>query len=229
MSPALAPTLTLPHGAEIPVIGLGTWPLDDAARRPPWRGRSRAATATSTPPTRTATSAASAAGCAPAGVPREEVFVTSKFDARVAQRRRRPGGVPDERRQARHGLPRPVPDPLAEPGRGPLRRRLPRPGAAAGAGPRARDRPLQLQARAHRPRARRDRRRPRREPDRARPAPRPRRGAGVPRGEGHRDGVLQPAGAGPRAAGGAGGRARSPSASAGRRRRSCCAGTCSSG
>jgi 2,5-diketo-D-gluconate reductase A len=80
MSPALVPTLTLPHGAEIPLIGLGTWPLDDAG------AETAVARALETGYRHVDTAYAYGnergvgRGLRASGVPREEVFVTSKFD-----------------------------------------------------------------------------------------------------------------------------------------------------
>jgi len=80
MSPALAPTLTLTHGAEIPVLGLGTWPLDDAGAetavaRALESGYRHVDTAYAYGNERGV-----GRGLRASGVPREEVFVTSKFD-----------------------------------------------------------------------------------------------------------------------------------------------------
>ena len=80
MSPALAPTLTLTHGAEIPVLGLGTWPLDDAGAetavaRALESGYRHVDTAYAYGNERGV-----GRGLRAAGVPREEVFVTSKFN-----------------------------------------------------------------------------------------------------------------------------------------------------
>jgi 2,5-diketo-D-gluconate reductase A len=80
MSPALAPTQTLPHGAAIPVIGLGTWPLDDAGAetavaRALESGYRHVDTAYAYGNERGV-----GRGLRASGVPREELFVTSKFN-----------------------------------------------------------------------------------------------------------------------------------------------------
>ena len=65
------------HGAEIPALGFGT---SDRRRTPArwWRPRSRPATATSTPRGNTAPSARVGEAMRASGVPREEIFLTTK-------------------------------------------------------------------------------------------------------------------------------------------------------
>lgn len=80
MSSALAPTTTLPHGAAIPLLGLGTWPLDDAGAetavaRALESGYRLVDTAYAYGNERGV-----GRGLRASGLPREEVFVTSKFD-----------------------------------------------------------------------------------------------------------------------------------------------------
>ena len=132
MSPALAPTQTLPHGAEMPRAR----PRHVAHGRRGGRergGASRSSSATGSVDTAYAygNERGVGRGLRASGVPREELFVTTKLNAdwHGVEKVRR--GVRDEPREARARLPRPVPDPLAQPVARPLRRRLPRARAAA--------------------------------------------------------------------------------------------------
>jgi 2,5-diketo-D-gluconate reductase A len=78
---ALAPTITLPHGAAMPQLGLGTWPMssDEAERA--------VASAVAADYRLVDTAYAYGnedgvgRGLLAAGVPREEIFITSKFNA----------------------------------------------------------------------------------------------------------------------------------------------------
>lgn len=80
--PALAPTLTLRHGAAMPRIGLGTWPMNDdqaevavaQALRMGWRLIDTAENY--------GNETGVGRGLRASGVPREEVFITSKFNRR---------------------------------------------------------------------------------------------------------------------------------------------------
>ena len=118
----------------------------------------------------------------------------------VAQRRRRQAGMRGEPRAPRPRLPRPVPRPLAEPGPGPLRRRLPRTGRAAARRPVACGRHLELHARAPAAGDRRDRGDPGGQPAAAQPVRRAGEGAGLRRPARHRGPVVVAAGSGARAA-----------------------------
>ena len=76
------PTLTLLHGAEMPRIGLGTWPMDDreaerAVAEALGMGYRLVNTAHAY-----GNEAGVGRGLRAAGVPREEVFVTTKLNAR---------------------------------------------------------------------------------------------------------------------------------------------------
>ena len=123
---------------------------------------------------------------------------------------------------------RPLPDPLAGPGRGPLRRDLAGVREAPRRGRVARDRRLQLPGRRTCERLLEPRpARPGPEPDRAAPAPAAGRAARVQRRARHRHRGLEPARAGDGARR-AGARRRSPRRTAGPRPRSCSAGTSSS-
>lgn len=80
MSPPTAPTLTLANGARIPQVGLGTWPMDDATveRLVPTAveaGYRLFDTAENYENERGV-----GRGLRAAGVPREELFVTTKFN-----------------------------------------------------------------------------------------------------------------------------------------------------
>ena len=70
----------LADGNEIPLLGLGVWqiPTGPSARTPSAR-RSSSATATSTPRRRTATRRSVGRALRDSGVPRDDVFVTTKF------------------------------------------------------------------------------------------------------------------------------------------------------
>ena len=73
------PEVELHDGVEIPQLGFGVFQV---RRRTPGRSsktRSRPATATSTPPAPTATRGVSARRLAASGIPRDEVFVTTKL------------------------------------------------------------------------------------------------------------------------------------------------------
>ena len=110
---------------EIPQLGFGVFqvPPEDTAEAVDPRA-SRPATATSTPRPPTATRPRSARRSAPPGLAREEVFVTTKCWNDRPGLRRGDARVRAEPRPARARLRRPLPDPLAGPGAGPLRRDL---------------------------------------------------------------------------------------------------------
>ena len=82
MPPSPVPTVTLTHGARMPRLGLGTWPLDDQAVAPvvEWAvglGYRLIDTAHNYGNERGV-----GAGLRASGVPREELFVTTKFNKR---------------------------------------------------------------------------------------------------------------------------------------------------
>ena len=70
----------LSDGREIPVLALGVWQIRTGpSASTPCDGRWNSATATSILPSFTATRRASAEPCANSGLPREELFITTKF------------------------------------------------------------------------------------------------------------------------------------------------------
>jgi len=79
---ALAPTVPLLHGAAMPQLGLGTWPMDDA------QAESTVAAAVGMGYRLVDTAEAYGnergvgAGLRASGVPRGELFVTTKFNVR---------------------------------------------------------------------------------------------------------------------------------------------------
>ena len=82
MTPMTAPTVTLPHGAEMPRLGLGTSPMDDGAAE-------KAVTAAIELGYRLVDTAENygnergvGRGLKASGVPRDELFVTTKFNKR---------------------------------------------------------------------------------------------------------------------------------------------------
>jgi 2,5-diketo-D-gluconate reductase A len=82
MNSTTAPTIPLPHGAEIPRLGLGTWPMDD--------GEAESAIAVAIESGYRLIDTAEnygnergvGRGLKASGVPREELFVTTKFNKR---------------------------------------------------------------------------------------------------------------------------------------------------
>jgi 2,5-diketo-D-gluconate reductase A len=80
MTPTTAPTVTLTHGAEMPRLGLGTWPMDD--------GEAETTVATAIGLGYRLVDTAEnygnergvGRGLRASGVPREELFVTTKFN-----------------------------------------------------------------------------------------------------------------------------------------------------
>ncbi|GAA0899333.1 aldo/keto reductase [Virgisporangium ochraceum] len=80
MTPTTAPTVTLTHGAEMPRLGLGTWPMDD--------GEAETTVATAIGLGHRLVDTAEnygnergvGRGLKASGVPREELFVTTKFN-----------------------------------------------------------------------------------------------------------------------------------------------------
>ena len=224
-----APTVPLPHGATMPQLGLGTWPMSSAEAERALPTAIEAGYRLVDTAYAYGNEDGVGAGLRASGLPREELFVTTKLNAEWHGVREVREAFVDSTRQARRRVPRPVPHPLAQPRPGPLRRRLARALPPARRGARPRDRRLELQARPPRAAPRVDRGRARRQPDRAQPLSRPHGAARVPRAARDRDAVLQPDRQGRRAAARARRRrcGRAPRAHA--RRRSCCAGTCSRG
>lgn len=82
MTPTTAPKVMLPHGAEMPRLGLGTWPMDDGA------AETTVATAIELGYRLVDTAEnygnerGVGRGLKASGVPREELFVTTKFNKR---------------------------------------------------------------------------------------------------------------------------------------------------
>jgi len=76
----LAPTLPLPNGAAIPQIGLGTWPLDDAQAETAVAQALRAGYRHVDTAFNYGNEVGVGRGIAASGVPREEVFVTTKLN-----------------------------------------------------------------------------------------------------------------------------------------------------
>jgi 2,5-diketo-D-gluconate reductase A len=82
MTPTTAPTVTLPHGGRMPRLGLGTWPMEDAA--------AEVAVATAIESGYRLVDTAEnygnergvGRGLKASGLPREELFVTTKFNKR---------------------------------------------------------------------------------------------------------------------------------------------------
>ncbi len=122
----LAPTVPLPHGATMPQLGLGTWPMSSA--------EAERAVPTAIEAGYRLVDTAYAYGNED-GV--GEGLRASRHPARgavrhdeaqrgVARRARGPRGVRRQHPQARRRVPRPVPHPLAQSRPGPLRRRLAR-------------------------------------------------------------------------------------------------------
>jgi 2,5-diketo-D-gluconate reductase A len=82
MTSTTAPTVTLPHGAQMPRLGLGTWPMDDAAAEEVVAtaiglGYRLVDTAENYGNERGV-----GRGLKASGVPRDELFVTTKFNKR---------------------------------------------------------------------------------------------------------------------------------------------------
>lgn len=74
------PTVTLSTGAEMPVLGLGTWPLDDAAAADAVAAAASAGYRLFDTATRYGNEAGVGAGLRRSGLARDEVFVTTKLD-----------------------------------------------------------------------------------------------------------------------------------------------------
>jgi len=101
MTDTSVPTVRLAHGAQMPVLGLGTSPMDDdetagAVEHALGLGYRLVDTAENY-----RNEVGVGRGLRASGVPREDVFLTTKFN-RVAQRRRSPAGARRVARAARH-------------------------------------------------------------------------------------------------------------------------------
>ena len=77
---ALAPTVTLSHGASIPVLGLGTWPLTGAEGAAAVRSALELGYRLIDTAENYRNEDAVGRGLRDSGVPREEVFLTTKFN-----------------------------------------------------------------------------------------------------------------------------------------------------
>lgn len=77
---SLAPTITLTHGAELPVIGLGTWPLLGGDGTAAVRTALEAGYRLIDTAENYRNEEAVGQGLRDSGVPREEVFLTTKFN-----------------------------------------------------------------------------------------------------------------------------------------------------
>ncbi|PZR54306.1 aldo/keto reductase [Xylanimonas oleitrophica] len=77
---SLAPTLTLPHGAQIPAIGLGTWPMDDAEAAVAVRSALQAGYRLVDTAENYRNEVGVGRALRDSGVPREEVFLTTKLN-----------------------------------------------------------------------------------------------------------------------------------------------------
>ncbi len=80
--PDLAPTVTLSRGAEMPRLGLGTWPLDDAAAADAVAGAIGLGYRSIDTAYAYGNERGVGEGLRRSGVPREELFVVSKLNAR---------------------------------------------------------------------------------------------------------------------------------------------------
>lgn len=79
---SLAPTITLAHGAEIPAIGLGTWPLQGAEGASAVRTAIEAGYRLIDTAENYRNEDAVGQGVRDSGIPREEIFLTTKFNRR---------------------------------------------------------------------------------------------------------------------------------------------------
>ncbi len=226
MTQLTIPRLALHDGIEIPQLGFGVFQVppedtQEAVEMALDAGYRHIDTAAAY-----RNEAGVGAALAASGLPREDVFVTTKLWNSRAGPRRDPGRLRGEPRAARARPRRPLPDPLAGPERGPLRRYLASLRAHLRGGGGAHDRRLQLPRRGPRTARGRDRHAADRQPDRAAPAPPAGGAARLARRTQDRHRGLEPAGAG-RPARRRDDRRGSPSATTGPRPRRSCAGTCS--
>jgi 2,5-diketo-D-gluconate reductase A len=82
MKPTTAPTVTLPHKAEMPRLGLGTWPMDDSAAEVTVAAAIELGYRLVDTAENYGNERGVGRGLKAAGVPREELFVTTKFNKR---------------------------------------------------------------------------------------------------------------------------------------------------
>jgi 2,5-diketo-D-gluconate reductase A len=82
MTPTTAPTVTLPHGARMPRLGLGTWPMDDAAAEVAVAAAIESGYRLVDTAENYGNERGVGRGLKASGVPREELFVTTKFNKR---------------------------------------------------------------------------------------------------------------------------------------------------
>ncbi len=80
MSLPLAPTVTLRHGAEMPRLGLGTWPLDDAQAERAVAMAIRSGYRLVDTAYNYGNEVGVGRGIAASGVPRDEIFITTKLN-----------------------------------------------------------------------------------------------------------------------------------------------------
>jgi len=77
-----SPTFTLPHGAQLPRLGLGTWPMDDAAAEVTVAAAIEMGYRLVDTAENYGNERGVGRGVKASGVPREELFVTTKFNKR---------------------------------------------------------------------------------------------------------------------------------------------------
>jgi 2,5-diketo-D-gluconate reductase A len=82
MTPTTAPTVTLLHGAEMPRLGLGTWPMDDSAAEATVAAAIESGYRLVDTAENYGNERGVGRGLKASGVPREELFVTTKFNKR---------------------------------------------------------------------------------------------------------------------------------------------------
>lgn len=82
MSSTIAPTVTLLHGAAMPRLGLGTWPMDDAAAETTVAAAIELGYRLVDTAENYGNERGVGRGVKASGVPREELFVTTKFNKR---------------------------------------------------------------------------------------------------------------------------------------------------
>ena len=193
LEPTLAPTRTMADGHAIPQLGLGTWPMDDdeafASVGDAFRAGYRLVD--------TAAAYGNEAGVgravAASGLPREELFVTTKLAGAQHGRSEALAGLDESLARLRPRLRRPVPHPLAAAGDRQVRRDVGGAGRPARAGEGEVDRGLELHPRPGRRDRRAHGRLARREPGRAAPGVQPVGAPRMARPARHRDRVVQPA------------------------------------
>jgi 2,5-diketo-D-gluconate reductase A len=80
--PDLAPTLKLQHGAEIPQLGIGTWPLDDDEAERALSAAFEIGYRLVDTAEKYGNEVGVGRAIAASGIPRDEIFVTTKFNKR---------------------------------------------------------------------------------------------------------------------------------------------------